>query len=101
MYNTATTMSDKISRDTKCTRIAFYWNELSQHGIDPEVSLAYMEYVFNVKRARILRIIKGYVFYRKVELPHPEIESANVDAFVRKLYRAAHNEKHKNNQVKV
>ena len=92
MIKQTATMCDKTSKDTKCTRIAFYWDELSKHGIDPEISLSYMEYVFNVKRARILRIIKGYVYYKKVELPHPEIESANVDAFVRKLFRSAHNQ---------
>lgn len=95
MIKQTATMYEKTSKDTKCTRVAFYWDELTKHGIDPEISLNYMEYVFHVKRARILRIIKGYVNYTKVELPHSEIESANVDAFVRKLFRSAHNDHYK------
>jgi hypothetical protein len=94
-------MCDKTSKNTKCTRIAYYWDELSKHGIDPEISLSYMEYVFNVKRTWILRIIKGYVIYSKVELPHPEIESANVDAFVQKLYKNAHINQFKKKYAKV
>jgi len=86
-------MRDKVSQNTKCSRILFYWDELGRHGINPEVSLTYMEYVFSVRRTWILRIIKGYVRYKRVELAHPELETSNIDAFVQKLFKTAQHER--------
>lgn len=88
-------MRSSMRQDIKCTRIVYYWDELSRHGIDSEVALEFMEYQFNVNRAWILKIIKGYVHYKKTKLSHPEIEASTVDAFVQKLFKCAQHNRSK------
>lgn len=86
-------MRNSMRQNLKCTRIAFYWDELSRHGIDSEIALEFMEYQFCVNRSWILKIIKGYVHYKVIDLPHPEIETGTIDAFVQKLFRSAQRER--------
>ncbi len=83
-----------MSEDVKYRRMMFYYDELSRHNIDIEQVLQFMEYIFDVKRTWIMRVVKGHVpFDRDAKLEHLDLDAKMIDAFVLKLFNKAKKER--------
>jgi len=81
------------SIEIKRQRVLLYWSELSRHRVDCDVSLDFMTYMFSVKRAWIIRIVKTVNQKKTIRLEHYDLDCRMIDAFVEKLHRKAKRER--------
>lgn len=86
-------MQDEQLKYIKQERILLYWEILGCHKVNPETCICFMEYVFDIKKPRIMRIIKGYEKHVKTELPHRELDVLMIESFVKKLFKEARKER--------
>jgi hypothetical protein len=80
-----------VRRDQKFKRILIVFSALAKHGLDPDVCLEFMEYVFHLEKVYLTRIIKNYKLedFKDEKLPHLDIDMKMVDNYVLKLYTNA------------
>jgi len=88
-------------KEQKHKRILKMYEDLTEHKIDYTVCLNFMSYVFGVSETYLTVILKSNKLsdFENVKLEHYDLDIMLVDAYVKKLYKQAREQRNSTHQL--